>query len=101
MKLHIFAICLLVQNVLFAAEQPNIIVILSDDMGYSDVGCYGGEISTPNLDRLATNGLRFTQFYNMARCCPTRACLLTGLYPHQAGVGHMTNDGGQDGFRGD
>ncbi len=67
--------------------RPNIIVIMSDDMGYSDIGCYGGEIPTPTLDALASNGLRFTQFYNMARCCPTRAALLTGLYPHQAGVG--------------
>lgn len=72
-------------------ERPNIILILSDDMGYSDLGCYGGEIRTPNLDRLAANGLQFTQFYNTARCCPTRASLLTGCYPHQTGIGHMTN----------
>jgi arylsulfatase len=75
-----------------AAAKPNIVVILVDDMGYSDIGCYGGEISTPNLDALAKGGVRFTQFYNTARCCPTRASLLTGLYPHQAGVGHMTNE---------
>ena len=62
---------------------------MSDDMGFSDLGCYGGEIDTPNLNALAANGLRFTQFYNTARCCPTRASLLTGLYPHQAGIGHM------------
>ena len=73
------------------AARPNIIIILSDDMGYSDLGCYGGEIATPNLDALAAGGLRFTQFYNTARCCPTRASLLTGLYPHQAGVGYMTD----------
>lgn len=73
------------------AARPNIIVILSDDVGYSDVGCFGGEIATPHLDRLAAGGLRFTQFYNTARCCPTRASLLTGLYPHQAGVGYMTD----------
>ena len=72
-------------------QQPNIILILSDDMGYSDLGCYGGEVETPNLDALAKNGLRFTQFYNGARCCPTRASLMTGCYPHQTGVGHMTN----------
>jgi arylsulfatase len=84
-----------------AAERPNIIVIMSDDMGFSDISCYGGEISTPHLDRLAANGLRFTQFYNTARCCPTRASLLTGLYPHQAGVGHMMDDRGLDGYRGD
>jgi arylsulfatase A-like enzyme len=81
--------------------KPNIIVILSDDMGISDIGCYGGEIRTPNLDALAAGGLRFTQFYNTARCCPTRASLLTGLYPHQAGVGHMMADRGFDGYRGD
>ncbi len=74
-----------------AADRPNIIVIMSDDMGYSDIGCFGGEIETPNLDALADNGLRFTQFYNTARCCPTRASLLTGLYAHQAGIGHMVD----------
>ena len=88
----------------FAAERvetkPNIVVILSDDMGFSDLGCYGGEIATPNLDALAANGVRFTQFYNCARCCPTRASLLTGLYPHQAGVGHMMDDKGKPGYTG-
>ena len=79
---------------------PNIILIMSDDMGYSDIGCYGSEISTPNLDHLAENGLRFTQFYNTARCCPTRASLMTGLYPHQAGIGHMMNDRGLEGYEG-
>ncbi|MFW5726021.1 MAG: arylsulfatase [Bacteroidota bacterium] len=68
---------------------PNIILIMTDDMGYSDLGCFGGEIPTPNLDKLAENGLRMTHFYNAARCCPTRASLLTGLYPHQAGMGDM------------
>lgn len=82
------------------AEKPNIIVILVDDMGFSDVGCYGGEIPTPNIDRLAAGGLRFTQFYNTGRCCPTRAALLTGLYSHQAGVGHMMGDGHLPGYRG-
>ena len=81
--------------------RPNIIIIMSDDMGWSDIGCYGGEIETPNLDALAQGGLRFTQFYNNARCCPTRASLLTGLYSHQAGIGHMMEDRGQDGYRGD
>lgn len=70
-------------------ERPNIVLIMADDMGYSDIGCYGGEIQTPALDKLAEGGLRFTNFYNAARCCPTRASLLTGLYPHQAGVGLM------------
>src|ERR1051325_2208200 len=74
-----------------AAPKPNIVIILSDDMGWSDLGCFGGEINTPNLDALAHDGLRFTQFYNTARCCPTRASLLTGLYSHQAGIGHMTD----------
>ena len=73
-----------------AAERPNIIYIMADDMGFSDIGCYGSEISTPNLDSLAEDGVRFTQFYNTARCCPTRASLLTGLYPHQAGVGPVS-----------
>ena len=79
-----------------AGHRPNIILIMADDMGFSDLGCYGSEIHTPNLDRLAAQGLRFTQFYNAARCCPTRASLLSGLYPHQAGIGGMT-----DGKRGD
>ncbi len=71
--------------------KPNIILILADDMGYSDLGCYGSEIPTPHLDKLAENGLRFTQFYNTSRCCPSRASLLTGLFQHQAGVGLMAN----------
>ncbi len=83
------------------SPKPNIILIMSDDMGYSDIGCYGGMINTPVLDGLAENGLRFTQFYNTARCCPTRASLLTGLYQHQAGIGHMMNDRGTDAYRGD
>ena len=81
--------------------KPNIILILNDDMGFSDLGCYGGEIATPNLNRLAAGGLRFSQFYNTARCCPSRASLLTGLYPHQADIGHMMDDDGVDGYTGD
>lgn len=81
-------------------DRPNIIIIMADDLGYSDVGCYGGEINTPAIDGLAKNGLRFTQFYNSARCCPTRASMLTGLYPHLAGVGAMTHDNGSPGYRG-
>ena len=84
-----------------APQKPNIVIILTDDMGYSDLGCFGSEISTPNLDALAANGLRFTQFYNAARCCPTRASLLTGLYPHQTGIGYMVDDRGFDAYRGD
>ncbi|MFC5412421.1 arylsulfatase [Larkinella bovis] len=75
-----------------AAPRPNIVLIMADDMGYSDLGCYGSEIPTPTLDRLASNGVRFTQFYNTARCCPTRASLMTGLFQHQAGIGHMTKE---------
>ncbi len=83
-----------------AAEKPNILLILADDLGFSDLGCYGSEIATPNLDKLASNGIRFRQFYNGTRCCPSRASLLTGLYAHQAGVGGMNNDTGQPGYRG-
>src|SRR5690349_11198319 len=68
---------------------PNIVLILADDMGYSDLGCYGGEIATPNIDALAAQGVRLTQCYNSARCCPSRAALLTGRYPHQIGIGAM------------
>lgn len=81
--------------------QPNIILILADDMGFSDPGCFGGEIRTPNLDMLAEGGIRMTQLYNSARCCPSRASLLTGLYPHQAGIGWFANsDKGSPGYRG-
>ena len=72
-----------------AATKPNIVVFLVDDVGFSDIGCYGSEIPTPNLDRLAAEGVRFTQFYNTARCSTTRASLITGLYPHQAGMGWL------------
>src|SRR5271156_2301963 len=82
------------------AKRPNIVVILADDMGFSDLGCYGSEIRTPHIDQLAASGLRFTQFYNTTRCCPTRASLLTGLYSHQAGVGHMVQDLGTPAYRG-
>lgn len=75
------------------SEKPNVIVILADDMGYSDIGSYGSEIHTPHIDRLASEGIRFTQFYNAARCCPTRAALLTGMYHHRAGMGGMTGTG--------
>lgn len=88
------------------AQKPNIVLILADDMGFSDLGCYGSEIPTPNIDKLAQHGVRFSQFYNTSRCCPTRASLLTGLYQHEAGIGHMTSEGpydfdyGVDGYRG-
>ncbi len=81
-------------------ERPNIVLIMADDLGFSDIGCYGGEIETPNLDYLAANGLRFRRFYNTSRCCPTRASLLTGLYNQQAGIGEMTTDRNLPGYRG-
>jgi arylsulfatase len=84
-----------------SAPRPNIVLIMADDMGFSDVGCYGGEIQTPNIDRLASRGVRFTQFYNNTRCCPTRASLLTGMYPHQVGVGAMNQNLGSSAYRGE
>jgi arylsulfatase len=83
-----------------AAPRPNILLILADDMGFSDVGCYGSEIHTPNIDALATEGLRFTRFYNGSRCCPSRASLLTGLYAQQTGVGLMTGNDHEPGYTG-
>ncbi len=73
-----------------ATDRPNIVVILMDDLGYSDLGCYGGEIDTPNIDALAAGGVRFESFYNSARCCPSRASLMTGLYPPQTGIASFT-----------
>jgi arylsulfatase A-like enzyme len=101
-QLAVLACVLLAGSTTAAADRPNILVILADDLGYSDIGGFGGEIRTPNLDALAANGLRFTQFYNATRCCPSRASLLTGLYPHQAGVGDMNGDEGpqRPGYRG-
>jgi len=81
-------------------SRPNVILILADDMGYSDLGCFGSEIDTPNIDSLANNGLRFSQMYNSARCCPSRAALLTGLNPQQTGVGHMVTDMGLPAYQG-
>lgn len=83
-----------------AKARPNIVLIMADDLGYSDLGCYGGEVLTPNLDSLAASGVRFSRFYNTSRCCPTRAALLTGLYNHNAGIGEMTTDRGLPGYRG-
>lgn len=100
MKLNIFCVCLLMLPFLFSCKEqteqnllqkPNVIFILADDMGYSDIGCFGGEIETPNIDRIAQNGIRFTDFYNASRCCPSRATLLTGKYPHEVGMGCMTD----------
>ena len=81
-------------------QRPNIVLILADDMGFSDIGCFGSEIKTPNLDALAAAGVRLTSLYNCARCCPTRASLLTGLYPHQAGIGHMIGNLGRRPYQG-
>ena len=81
-------------------ERPNILVILADDLGYADLGCYGGEIRTPNLDRLAEGGVRMSNFHNTPRCSPSRASLLTGLHPHQTGIGILTNDDGPGAYRG-
>jgi arylsulfatase A-like enzyme len=81
-------------------DKPNVLLIVADDLGYSDLGCYGGEIQTPNLDRLAESGVRLTQFYNTGRCCPSRASILTGQYPHRVGLGHMTIDLNRPGYRG-
>jgi len=75
------------------AKRPNIVLIMADDLGFSDIGSYGGEIPTPNLDRLAAEGVRFTQFYNAARCSPSRASLLTGRAPHAVGIGHLNGPG--------
>lgn len=86
----VLAISLLFVGGAHAAERPNVLIILADDLGYSDLGCYGGEIATPHIDALAKNGVRFTQLYNSARCCPSRASLMTGLYPTQAGIGDFT-----------
>ncbi len=101
MIIRLLALFFAARGAVFAAERPNIVLVMADDMGYSDIGCYGSEIQTPVLDGLASNGLRFTQFYNTSRCCPTRASLLTGLYSHQAGIGLMTSDRGYDAYRGD
>lgn len=81
-------------------KKPNIIIILADDMGYSDIGCVGSETQTPNLDNMAKTGLVMTQFYNASRCCPSRASLLTGLYQHQAGVGDMVNHRTEPAYQG-
>jgi len=91
----------LASPILSQAKPPNILYILADDLGFSDLGCFGGEIKTPNLDSLGYNGVRLTQFYNSGRCCPSRAAILTGQYPHRVGLGHMTtNDLGKPGYRG-
>jgi arylsulfatase A-like enzyme len=81
-------------------SRPNVVIVLADDMGFSDVGCYGGEIQTPNIDSLAQSGVRLTQFYNTARCSPSRASLMTGLHPHQTGIGILNYDDSPEGYPG-
>ena len=81
-------------------QRPNVLIILADDMGYSDLGCYGGEISTPNIDRIASEGTRYRNFYASPRCSPSRASLLTGLHPHETGIGILTDDNSPDGYTG-
>lgn len=98
--LKIFSSCLVLIATIFwfsqkanaQNEKPNVLLIMADDLGYSDLGSYGGEIKTPHLDQLAQKGIRFTQMYNSARCSPSRASLLTGLYPHQSGIGFFAGD---------
>ncbi len=97
--LNIVLGCLLIAGIMGFAQQakaqkerPNVLLIMADDLGYSDLGSYGGEIQTPNIDQLAERGVRFTQMYNSARCSPSRASLMTGLYPHQAGIGFFAGD---------
>jgi arylsulfatase len=109
--IYVFLIIILFLNSSLA-QKPNIVLILADDMGFSDIGCFGSEIPTPNLDKLAQTGVRFSQFYNTTRCCPTRASMLTGLYQHQTGIGNMAespnshdgpkdrNDKGVPGYKG-
>ncbi len=80
--------------------KPHVVIVVADDMGYSDLGCYGGEIATPTLDRLGRAGVRLTRFYNTTRCSPSRASMLTGLHPHQTGIGILTSDDRPDGYRG-
>ncbi|HEY1115691.1 MAG TPA: arylsulfatase [Chitinophagaceae bacterium] len=104
MKTAVFLLAALLATAASAQKpsRPNIVVIMADDLGYSDLGCYGSEIQTPNIDGLASQGVRFTQFYNTGRCCPTRASLLTGQYPHNTGLGHMTGFDQKDpGYRGE
>ena len=97
----ILTVAILSTHGIVSASPPNIVIVMVDDMGFSDIGCYGGEIPTPHLDQLANSGLRFSQFYNTGRCCPTRASLLTGLYPAQCGMGDMTRNDGLPGYRGE
>ena len=95
MKCIISVIAFLLCLVSMSGKRPNIVLVMADDLGFSDLGCYGSEIKTPNLDQLASKGLRFSQFYNTAKCHSSRVSLLTGLYCDQAGsssLSHGAND---------
>ena len=94
------AVLLALVSCAVADDRPNFVIVFCDDLGWSDVGCYGSEIETPHLDRLAANGIRFTQAYNTCRCCPSRASLLTGLWSHQAGIGMMVYRDDGPGYEG-
>ncbi|GAA1487907.1 arylsulfatase [Brachybacterium sacelli] len=83
-----------------SVSAPNVVLVLVDDMGFSDIGCYGGEVETPNIDALAAGGARMSQFYNTARCSPSRASLMTGLHPHQTGIGILNYDDSPEGYPG-
>src|SRR5215213_2382354 len=104
MKRIVIAISLVISSAVISLAQkptkPNIVLIMVDDMGYSDIGSYGSEIKTPNLDRLAAEGIRFREFYNNSICAPTRASLLTGQYPHKAGIGYFDVNLGLPAYQG-
>lgn len=99
-SLFLFSACFFASAFVHGEDRPNFVIILCDDLGWSDVGCYGGEIETPNIDALAANGVRFTQAYNTCRCCPSRASLLTGQWSHQAGIGMMVYRDNGPGYEG-
>ncbi|MEM9016123.1 MAG: sulfatase-like hydrolase/transferase, partial [Verrucomicrobiota bacterium] len=97
---HLFIVLLtLLSTFALSDERPNFVILFADDMGFSDIGCFGSEIETPHLDALAARGLRYTHFYNTGRCCPSRASILTGLYSHEADIGHMAGDLKVKGYR--
>ena len=96
----LFALLPILDMLAATPASPNIVLMMADDLGFSDIGCYGSEIPTPNLDRLAATGIQFGNFTNTSRCCPSRASLMTGLYSHQAGLGGMTNAGKGPGYQG-
>src|SRR5687768_1899069 len=100
LSIAFFTAFILGANAQNTSKKPNIILILVDDMGYSDLGAYGSEIQTPNIDKLASGGLRLREFYNNSICAPTRASLLTGQYQHKAGVGYFNVNLGLPAYQG-